>query len=291
MQPIMIKLSTSEMSSFSMNRYAYEDKFPGIWHFHNEYELTLILKGKGIRLVGNHIDRFEEGDLVFIGKGLPHTWRSDDPDKSRVSGGSDALVIHFFEDFLGDGFFKAPELAQVCQLMQKAKRGLKITGDTQQHVISQLQMMELLNGLEKLIMFLNILKTLSTSRDFVELSSEGFLASSDSVDTERLNRVYGYIMKNFRNEISLGEVAGVACMSPNAFSRYFALHSRKSFSEFLIQLRIGYACKRLMRDDVTVGQACYESGFKNLSNFNLQFKKITKYSPKQYQLKYKQLYG
>ena len=100
----------------------------------------------------------------------------------------------------------------------------------------------------------------------------------------RLNKVYEYIMNNFQEGIRLVDVAGVANMSPAAFSRYFKSRTRKSFTKFIIELKVGYACKLLMKDDMTVTQVCYECGFLNLSNFNKQFKEITKIAPKKYQL-------
>src|SRR5690349_10245046 len=124
MQPLLIKVNVPQKSSFSINRYRYDDQFPGIWHFHDEFELTLIEKSLGSRMVGDHIERFKVGDLVLIGKNLPHTWRNDEESKAAVS---EALVIHFLEDFLGETFFSLPEMYKIKRLLERSKRGLKIT--------------------------------------------------------------------------------------------------------------------------------------------------------------------
>jgi AraC-like DNA-binding protein len=283
MEPYLIKVNIPGKESFSMNRYCYAERFPGIWHFHNEYELTLILRSVGTRLVGDHIERFEEGDLIFIGTNLPHTWRTEEVDVSRPP---EALVIHFTPDFLGDPFLQLPEMGPVRQLFGNAKRGIRITGKTRESMITALLDMEKARGLEKLIGLISLLNDLSGSSDLTLLASEGFTNSINQFDSERLNRVYEYIMNHFQDDISLVQVASVANMSPTAFSRYFKNRTRKSFSEFLSGLKIGYACKLLMKEEMTVTQVCYESGFQNLSNFNQQFKSVTKLTPKQYQLLY-----
>ena len=281
MQPVLIKVNISQESSFSVNRYLYEDKFPGIWQFHDEYELTLILQSNGTRIVGDHIDRFKGGDLVFVGKNSPHTWRNDNENSFSKA---EALVVHFLENFLGNNFFDAPEMKKIKLLLQKSKRGLSIVGNTRRRIEKLLLNMENTSGAEKLITFLTILHILSDSAELIELSSEGFAKSINQSHCERLSNVYAFIMNNFQNEIHLGQAAAVANMSPTAFSRYFKNRTRQSFSSFLINIRIGYACKLLMNEDRTVSQACYECGFQNLSNFNQQFKEHIRLTPKKYQL-------
>ena len=104
-----------------------------------------------------------------------------------------------------------------------------------------------------------------------------------------MNRVYSYVMKNFREKISLRDVASIANMSPSAFSRYFKVHANKTFSNFLSEIRIGYSCKLLIQQKTDIAQICYDSGFNTLSNFNRQFKNITHYNPFEYRKKYSEL--
>jgi AraC-like DNA-binding protein len=281
MQPRLIKVNVPEKSSFSLNRSVFYDGFPGIWHFHDEYELTLILESSGTRMVGDHIDRFSDGDLVLIGKNLPHTWRNDETKKFKKS---ECLVLHFFYDFLGMEFFNVPAMKKIYALLARSHRGVRITGKTRDVIATQLVQMEDLEGVDQIIMLLSILNLLTSSGELHDLSSEGFANSIDESGSNRLNKVYEYIMNHFQEDISLVRVAEVANMSPTAFSRYFKSRTRKSFTQFIIELKIGYACKLLMKDDMTVTQVCYESGFQNLSNFNQQFKGITKLTPKKYQL-------
>lgn len=281
MQPMLIKINMPGRSSFSLNRSVFYDGFPGIWHFHDEYEMTLILSSSGSRMVGDSIERFTPGDLTFIGKNLPHTWRNDEP---RHNEKSEVLVLHFLDGFLGDSFFNIPEMEKLKTLIQRSHRGIKITGKTRDHIAGQLLRLEHISGVERIITVLSMLHSLSESDELYDLSSEGFVSSIDELGSNRLNRVYEYIMNNFQSGIGLVEVAAVANMSPAAFSRYFKSRTRKSFTQFIIELKVGYACKLLMKDDISVTQVCYECGFLNLSNFNKQFKEITKITPKKYQL-------
>jgi AraC-like DNA-binding protein len=277
MQPVLIKVNVPQKASFSINRYQYEQKFPGIWHFHDEFELTLIVKSSGSRLVGDSIDSFKEGDMVLLGKSLPHTWRNDTPN------GSEALVIHFFDNFLGDKFFDIPEMYKVKRLLNQSGRGLKIVGKTNTRVVDLMSKVENDEGSQNIIHLLSILQELAESDEVEEISSEGFANSMNLKDSDRLKRVYEYIMTHFHEDINLNKAAAVANMSPSAFSRYFKSRTRKSFTQFVIELKIGYCCKLLIDEKLSVADVCYKSGFQNLSNFNQHFKEITGLTPKRYQ--------
>lgn len=280
MQPLLIKVNVPQKASFSINRYSYDDHFPGIWHFHEEYELTLIEKSSGSRMVGDHIERFSPGDLIFIGKNLPHTWRNDE---NKRKGISEALVIHFVEDFLGASFFSLPEMYKMKRLLERSARGLKIGAPVAKAVAGIMRSIEEADGAERVLKLLDVLKMLSETACLEELCSEGFTNSIHYTDSDRLKRVYEYIMNNFQEDVSLSRAALVANMSPTAFSRYFKSRTRKSYTQFVIELKIGYACKLLINEKMSVAEVCYQSGFQNLSNFNQQFKSITRLTPKKYQ--------
>ncbi|MBX2925529.1 MAG: AraC family transcriptional regulator [Chitinophagaceae bacterium] len=280
MQPLLIKVNVPQKSSFSINRYSYSDQFPGIWHFHEEYELTLIEKSSGSRMVGDHIERFKVGDLIFIGKNMPHTWRNDE---GSTEGTSEALVIHFFENFLGEAFFDLPEMYKMKRLLERAKRGLKVQEPLSKKIAALMKRAEASVGSPRVILLLEILQLLSRSEQLEELCSEGFTNSINYNDSDRLKRVYEYIMNNFQEDVSLSRAASVAHMSPTAFSRYFKSRTRKSYTQFVIEMKIGYACKLLINEKMSVAEVCYKSGFQNLSNFNQQFKSITSLTPKKYQ--------
>ena len=114
------------------------------------------------------------------------------------------------------------------------------------------------------------------------LSCENFAIPSEIAKDQRLNSVYKYVLANFKGKIILKQAADLANMNPSAFSRYFKKVNNKTFSTFLNEIRIGYACKLLLEEQLTVMEICFAAGFNNASNFNRQFKKFMNVSPSEY---------
>lgn len=268
-------------SSFTtkINEYSY---FLKIWHYHPELELVVILKSEGTCFIGDNIEKFETGDVVLIGKNLPHMWLNDenyfnkDSDKSAK-----AIAIHFKQDFLGKAFFETPEMIHLLELFERAKFGLKFL-NINHELISEIQEMIELKGYSKTISFLNILNKLSKHNQTKRLSSLGFVNSFKLSKSDTQDKVQAYIFNNFNKEISLNKAAEVAHMNASAFSRFFKRVNRKTFSKYVTEIRIGYACKLLIENKLNIAAICYESGFNNLSNFNRQFKLVMNCTPSEY---------
>lgn len=286
MKPILRKVDTGHNYSFSIR----EDIGPHLdnhWYYHPEVELTLMRRGSGMRFVGDSIDRFEDGDLILLGSNLPHMWRCDDvyfqgiPDLR-----TEAVVIHFKEDFWGNGFLDLPELKSVKKLLEKARRGLNISGTIKQHLRYKMEAMLAAQEAERIESLISILHLIANSNEYSVLSSSGFTESYDRNDSERINQIYTYTFNNFQKEISLGEVAAAANINPHSFCRYFKSRTFKTYWQFLLEVRIGYACKLLLENKMNVSQICYASGFSTLSNFNQRFKAITGKTPLQYLKEY-----
>jgi AraC-like DNA-binding protein len=259
----------------------YTPYFETPWHCHAELELVLVLKGWGKRFVGNHISDYGEGCLTFIGANLPHLFRKDN---TIETGGS--LVIHFTEAFLGTEFKNIPEKQKIQLLFERSKMGLHVFGNTRDKIAGQMNGMLKLKGMERLIVLLQLLTTLSESTEY-ELLSSPEVTGQNVKDNDRLNKVFNYVMSNFTENIQIEDVAKIANMSYSGFSRYFKNRTKKTFSHFVNEIRIGHACKRLMEDDVSISTVCFESGFNNLTHFNEQFKKIIKLTPYQFKLQNK----
>jgi AraC-like DNA-binding protein len=257
------------------------------WHFHPEFQLFVVLEGSGVRFVGDNIQRFKPGDMVFTGPNLPHLWRSDPEyfaDRPELL--TKGIVVYFHEDFLGDPLLKKNELFEIRQLLVRARRGMRILGNTS--VQTQRLMQELVNlrDFRSVLQLLEILDILANSQDFEFLASETYCNSLKKSDTDRMNRVYDYIMEHFTRKITLEELAALAYMTPSSFSRYFKSHTNKTFSQLLSEVRIGHASKLLIEHDMGVAEACFKSGFQTLSNFNRQFKSIHRISPTEYKRAY-----
>jgi AraC-like DNA-binding protein len=268
-------------SSFTVkdNCYPY---FLKIWHYHPELELVAVLKSTGTRFIGDSIEKFEEGEVVLIGENLPHMWQNDDAyfdDSSDLT--AQAIAVHFKKELFGTEFFNAPEMKHIAELFETASHGIKFLGISTK-IIDEIKSMLTLDRFEKTMKFIRILDVLSKHKNYKLLSSKGFIKSFNRSKTNNLDKTYEYVFNNFNNPISLNDVAAVACMNPSAFSRFFKRINRKTFTRYLNEIRIGYACKLLLEHKVNITTICYEAGFNNISNFNRQFKKIKGISPTDY---------
>lgn len=268
-------------------KHLRENHFDPNWHFHSEYQVFIVLKGTGTKFIGDHVSPFKPGEVVVTGPNLPHLWRSDHEYFESKGLMTEGIVIYFNENFLGNEFLQKTEMHRIKQLFTKAGRGIEITGKTRELVMES--MFELIEqkDFESVLMLLQLLNTIASTTDYRLLSSQGYSNNLRDTDTERMNRVHEFVMKRFREKITLDEAAAEANMSPTSFSRYFKNHANKTFSHFLTEIRIGYSCKLLQESEAAISEVCYASGFNTLSNFNKHFKSVTKYTP----LEYKKVYS
>ena len=262
------------------------DDFPHFtfpWHFHPEYELVYVIKSFGKRFVGDHIDDFSDGDLVLLGSNLPHFWKNEDvffqgDPQYKVN----AIVIHFPADFFKQQIENYPEFLKIKELLQRSARGIRFHEPIAKSVGKKLEKLLKSKGLERTLDFVKILDKLARTKDYKILSSGNYNAELQNLSSSRIDKVLHIINSNYREDLKLETVANHAGMNKTAFCRFFKEKTGKSFSEFLIEMRIGYACKLLIEDQLSVSQICFESGFNNLSNFNRQFKKQTLFTPVHY---------
>ncbi len=285
MRPPLQKSPISPDHAFVI-RHLKENHFDANWHFHSEYQIFTVLKGTGTRFVGDHVSPFKPGETIMTGPNLPHLWRNDHEYFENKGKETEGIVIYFHENFLGNEFLQKTEMHRIRQLLMRASRGIEILGHTRQRINQLMQRLPELKDFEGVLGLLQILHMLSQTQEFSLLSSKEYANTLREGDTERMNRVHEYVMKRFRDKISLTEAASQANMSPTSFSRYFKNHANKTFSHFLAEIRIGYSCKLLQETEASVSEVCYASGFNTLSNFNRQFKSITRYTP----LEYKKIY-
>lgn len=255
-------------------------------HFHQEYELIFIKKGFGIKLIGDSMLSFADGDMAFLGPNVPHLWRNDESFYLNNNLKSEVIIIQFSEDFLGKDFFYKDEMKHIQQFFQQSKSGLDIKGITHQHISKKIQTLVVAEGFERVLILLEILGCLASSNSLTELCSRGYSHNFTHADTIRMDKVYKYLIDHFKDDVDLEEIASVACMSASAFCKYFKKRTKKTFSEFLNEIKIGHACKMLIQGDYSISQVCYESGFQSITNFNRQFKSIANLAPHQYRRQY-----
>jgi AraC-like DNA-binding protein len=218
----------------------------------------------------------------MIGAYLPHYYRNDEQFYAKDSNvRARSLVIHFLEDFMGGNFFDLPECQAIKNLLERSKLGLNFGPETVKKVASKIKELEHLTGIKRLLELIAVLGILSESEDIQELTTNS-MSLQNEVDSARINGVLSYIVQNYQQEIQLSDVARLANMSESAFSRYFKKRTRRTFSQFITEIRIEHACKLLVQDKMSISAISLESGFNNLSNFNRQFKLLKKTTPLAY---------
>lgn len=250
------------------------------WHFHPECELTLVLQSGGYRMVGDNITPLEPGDLVLVGANLPHIWQNDEhmPGSKPVH----CVAVQFEESFLGQTLLELPALLPLRRLLKRAALGIHVTGKTRQRAAGLIEQLVKQHGLKRLATFLEILDLLSQSRQCPTIASPGFNPIWNADDQQRVSQVCEYIGQRLSQPIRLGEAARLAHLSEGAFSRFFRAHLRRTFPEFVNELRIGRACRLLAESDMPVTEIALACGYTNLSNFNRQFLRLKRRTPREF---------
>jgi AraC-like DNA-binding protein len=291
MRSIIKKSPIPESRSF-MVQHLHSPYFDPNIHYHSEYQLFYVLEGRGNRFIGDNIKPFKEGDIVFTGPNLPHLWRSDlayfDKSKGLQTSG---IVLYMREDFLGESIHQKEELESLSHLFKRSLNGLEITGET--NMCIRKMMVDILNmkGLTSIIQLLKILHQMADAADDCQMITHASYQdyTYNEKEKNRMNFIYEYVMHNFKDKIDLPSVASLVNMTPTSFSRFFTSRVNKSFSDFLKEIRINYACKLLHEDQVIISQIAYECGFPTLSNFNKQFKIVRGETPLAYRKKYQEI--
>ncbi len=283
MKPQLLKVASGPAHSFSVRQDIQPD-INNKWHYHKEVEIIHFKRGAGTQFIGDSIQRFQAGDTVILGANLPHYWRFDEVYFSGESHEPvDILVTHFCEDFWGDAFLNLPENKSIKGLLERAQQGLKISGYNQPKIVELLEGMLQSEGPERLTFLIQTLTEISKSDKQEAISSVNFKYTLAEKESDKINDIYNYSMANLSRKITLEEVAAVAGISANSFCRFFKSRTRKTYSEFLNEIRVGRACMLLIDNNLNVKQVCFESGFNNFASFHKCFKHITGKSPLVYQ--------
>ncbi|MEX2602389.1 MAG: AraC family transcriptional regulator [Balneolaceae bacterium] len=266
-----------------------DDKLPHFYdrlHYHPELQLVFILKGDGDLFVSDTILPFKSGDLFLIGSNQSHLFKSD----KRYFQEDEELYCHyvsvfFHEASLGDGFFNIAEMTAIRTMIERSGRGIRFSEQTSRAMGEKIIQLPVLSGFKRFLEILSILNHLANSKDYNYLATVSSPAPMSDNENQKVNDVINYIFTHYKEDIKLEEVAKLANYSQAAFCLFFKQRTRKTFVQFLNEVRISQACKLLQNSDLNISQICYESGFNNVSNFNRQFKKITGLSPTGYRKK------
>lgn len=279
MKPLIEKLTLSENTSFVARTYR-TPHFEVPWHQHHEYELILILEGGGTAFVGDYIGDFKTGDIFFLGSNLPHTFqKSGDMITS-------AVVVQFLDSLWGNELLNLPEGVYMKNLLLAAAQGLKIPESYREKMADIIRELENQQRFGRIISLFQCLNMMAESGDYITLSSQTPDVNYRIKQAE-IDLILQYTNRNFRNKISLREVSAVVNMSVAAFCKYFRRSTKKTYVDYLNEMRIGYACKLLKDTNNSVIEICFESGFNTLANFNKQFLKYKSITPSAFRRKVK----
>lgn len=275
MKPLVEKLHLSQNTSFVARTYR-TPQFEVPWHQHVEHELILFTEGEGTAFIGNYIGAFATDDIFFLGSNLPHTFQK--ANKELITS---AVVVQFTADFWGSGFLDLPECAALKKLLDIAAQGLRIQPSAKANLIPLIKELEQLEGLSRIIRLCECLGYIASTHAFETVSTQD-IKTFQARNKDRIDRIVQYTIDNFQEPVTLADVAGTAGMSIPAFCSYFKKSTKKTYIDFLNEIRIGHACKLLIDTQKNILDICYESGFNTLANFNKQFLKMKQTTPSAY---------
>lgn len=263
------------------------DDFPHFtypWHFHSEFEIVYVLKSSGRRFVADSIENFTDGDITLLGSNLPHFWKTEgineeNSNNCRVN----AIVVQFHKDFFREELGSYPEFHRISELLKRSMRGINFSYPSNEKIGKMLKRLLKLNGLDRMLYFIKILDTMARTENFRILASKAYHLEDHVELNNRLDKVMHFININYQRKITQEEIASKIGMNPASFCRYFKEKTGKGFIYFVNEMRIGYACKLLMQNQLSITQICFECGFNNISNFNRIFKRQIGFTPGQYQ--------
>lgn len=254
------------------------------WHYHPEIELVYVNGGAGKRQIGSHVSYYSDGDLILVGSNLPHCGFTD-----KLTGNISETVIQMKTDFLGNDFFDIPEMKKIQGLFAMAKGGIAFSGRTKLNIGDKMEVLEYQTDFQRLLSILNILNELASSEEFKILNAEGFAIETEVKDNDRINIVFNHVKNNFKEEITLEEIANLVSMTIPSFCRYFKKITNKTFIQFVNEYRLVHASKLLAEQPLSITEVCYECGFNNFSHFNKSFKAFTGENPSGYRKHLKQV--
>ncbi|RZS93971.1 AraC family transcriptional regulator [Aquimarina brevivitae] len=277
-KPYLEKIVPEFGSSFHYETFSKEKKNKDpIWHYHPEIEIVYVNGGTGKQQIGSHVSFYRNGALMLIGSNLPHCGLTD-----RFTGNSYETVIQMMPDFLGSGFFKAPEMKEIQRLLNNAKKGIVFHAAAKRAIGTKIEALQGLSSFEKLLGLLDVLQDMSATKQYTILNAEGYSLETGIQDNDRINQIFNFVQEEFTRAIPLEEIADLVSMSVPGFCRYFKKITGKTFIQFVNEYRLVHAAKLLHEKRISITDICFESGFSNFSHFTKQFKKFTGRTPSAY---------
>jgi len=278
---IVLETITPGANASFVYRVFRQPCFPFQWHHHPELELTTIVRGRGLRFVGDSVQDYAEGDVCLLGAHTPHTWHSRPAKGQTVV----SIVIQFLPTFLGEAFINVPESRRVVELFERSRRGLVLTGGLRRSIAEQMLAMKKQppGSFTHVCALLSMLDEISRDgKDARPLAVSDFEPTLSKQASRTINAVCGMMNARLDEIPTQAQAAETAGLSPQAFSRFFKRCVGRTYVEYVNHLRIGAACRELMETDRSVTQIAFDAGFNNLSNFNRRFRDVKSMTPRDF---------
>ncbi len=280
MKTILQKIYVEENHSFACRTYRTPN-FETNWHKHDEVEIIVITEGQGTVMIGEYVGEYKVGDVFFIAGNLPHWFRKNN---SKTIGS--AVVAQFKQEILGNEFLANPEMRTINSLLSKDE-GYKLEKRIKSIITEKLRLLQDVKAYKRLELLLDILHNISTTKQY-KMLSQNFSSHSKHINPA-IETIIDYSFKNYLEPITLIEVAAIVKMSIPTFCRFFKKNIKKTYFEFLQELRINHACKLLKDANKPIIEICYQSGYNSWSHFSKQFKQVKKITPTMYKKKFSEL--
>ncbi|MBN2762313.1 MAG: helix-turn-helix domain-containing protein [Bacteroidales bacterium] len=256
------------------------------WHYHNNFEISFITEGTGKRIVADSIEEFQPGDLVFIGRNLPHVWIADKEARGMSDRALEMVFLQFTSAILFPRLLALPEFVHVRNALELSERGIQIVGQTLNEVSEIMLQLPYQKNFGRLLQFFRLMDLIGRSTTNISLASEEYIKKRFTPGNKRIATVHEYLMNNYREQVDLGELSGLVNMAKGSLCRFFRMHTGTTVFDYLNRIKVDFACKLLMDPDLSVQEVCYDSGFNNVSHFNKQFKKVTGLRPAEYRKRF-----
>jgi AraC-like DNA-binding protein len=258
-------------------------------HRHKEAQVTWIQEGEGTLIAGNNMHAFRSGEIYLLGPDQPHLFKSS-PDYFQPGSnrGVRTLTVFFNPEGKLQPLFELPEMRSLKDFLQRYRQGFRLPDAYAERVSEIMTRIQNTTGPEEIVHFLQLLNILQSIQPAPEpLSAPGISKGITESEGIRISNIYNFILQHYSESLTLDDVAREACMTPQAFCRYFKKHTRQTFVSFLNQMRINEACKKLTGNKYeSISVVAYKCGFSSITNFNRVFKSVMGHSPRVYMDKY-----
>lgn len=258
------------------SRVKSEFNFP--LHYHDEYELNLILNAKGARrIVGDHIDEIDNLELVLIGPGQSHAWFTHQCKNKEIK----EITIQWHKDLFDEKLLRRNQLNFIRKMFEQSNKGILFSKECIQNISQRIETLHTKSGFDSVMALINILHDLSISRHYITLSEAGFNNEHQfNFNSRRIEKAFDYMNKNYDKQITLKDMAKLVNMTEVSFSRFIKKRTGISFIDSLNEIRLGHASRILIDTTNSIAEVSYSCGFNNISNFNRIFKKKKSCTPK-----------